>query len=229
MTRRGSIVYYMAAWACGCLFMSVAVWLPGVLALVLVAPQALPAYEHPLDSHSVREAYFLGNRKDDKTAKFLAQYVKRLPLPKTGPHVAEIELRTPYAQVVLRAFQAPGSYSAQQAAQDYAARPDLVLVRVRFNLTPSYPAYLLDSARDKGGIQLRPPDFWRNFKIEVMQGHSIAPKKVSGRPIYASGLGGAEVLLEFDTGQLTSAPVRIEVFTPDGQTIEAEFDLHDLR
>lgn len=29
MTRRGSIVYYMAAWACGCLFMSLAVWLSG--------------------------------------------------------------------------------------------------------------------------------------------------------------------------------------------------------
>ena len=29
MTRRGSIVYYLAAWVCGCLFMSLAIWLPG--------------------------------------------------------------------------------------------------------------------------------------------------------------------------------------------------------
>jgi len=29
MTRRGSLVYYLAAWVCGCLFMSLAVWLPG--------------------------------------------------------------------------------------------------------------------------------------------------------------------------------------------------------
>ncbi len=28
MTRRGSLVYYLAAWVCGCLFMSLAVWLP---------------------------------------------------------------------------------------------------------------------------------------------------------------------------------------------------------
>jgi len=29
MTRRGSLAYYLAAWVCGCLFMSVGVWLPG--------------------------------------------------------------------------------------------------------------------------------------------------------------------------------------------------------
>jgi hypothetical protein len=75
-------------------------------ALALIASQAAPAYEHPLDTHSVRKAYFLGNRKDEKPAKFLAQYAERLPLPKTSPHVAEIGLLTPYAQVVLRASRA---------------------------------------------------------------------------------------------------------------------------
>ncbi len=28
MTRRGSLAYYLAGWVCGCLFMSLAVWLP---------------------------------------------------------------------------------------------------------------------------------------------------------------------------------------------------------
>jgi len=70
--------------------------------------------------------------------------VKRPPLPKSGPHIAEVEFRTPYEQVVLRARQAPGSYSAQQAEEDYRAQPDLVLVRVRINLTPTYPAYVID-------------------------------------------------------------------------------------
>lgn len=211
----------------------------GALALVLVAAQAAPAYEHPLDTHSIREAYFLGNRKDEKPARFLALYAKRLPLPKTGPHVAEIELLTPYAQVVLRAFRAPGSYSAQDAGQDYAAQPDLVRVRVRINLTPTYPAFLADSSRGKGAVRERPPDFWRDFKVEVTQGKTITPKKLSGRPLYTSAfqaprpqagaLQGAEMQLEFDAAQIASAPVRVDVLTPDGQTVETEFELRDLR
>ena len=76
-----------------------------LLALGLLTAQVSAAYENPLDPISVREAYFLGQRNDDKLAEFLAQYVKRLPLPKQGPHIAEIELRTPYEQVVLRSHQ----------------------------------------------------------------------------------------------------------------------------
>lgn len=207
--------------------------------LVLLGVQPAPAYEHPLDTHSIREAYFLGNRKDEKATKFLAHYAKQLPLPKKGPHVAEIELLTPYAQVVLRAYKTPGSYSAQGAEQDYAAHPDLIRVRVRINLTPTYPGYTTDSSVGKGAARERSPDFWRDFRIELTQGKTIAPKKVSGTPVYASAfhalpplagpLQGAEVWLEYDTSKIDSAPVRIEVSTPDGQTVEAEFDLKDLR
>jgi hypothetical protein len=200
----------------------------GALALMLVAAAAAPAYEHPLDTHSIREAYFLGNRKDEKAAKFLAQYAKQLPLPKKGPHIAEIELLTPYAQAVLRAYRTPGNYSAQDAERAYAAHPDLIRVHVRINLTPTYTALIVDS---RGGTRQRPPDFWRDFRIELTQGKTIVPKKVSGTPIYTHGISlqGAEVWLEFDASQVGSDPARIEVLTPDGQTVGAEFDLKDLR
>ena len=42
-------------------------------------------------------------------------------------------------------------------------------------------------------------------------------------------LQGAEVLLEFDTAEIRSVPARIEVLTPEGKTVEAEFDLGELR
>ncbi len=206
----------------------------GALALILLAA---PAYEHPLDAHSVREAYFLGQRNDSKTAAFMARYVKPLPVPKRGPHVSEIELRTPYALAVERSRLRTVGYSAQQAEQDYAATPDLILVRVYINLTPTYPGYAVGG---KEGPRERPWDFWRDFKIMVRQGGTIAPKKLSGRPIYASAfqwappplagaLQGAEVTLEFDASQVASAPLRVEVVTPDGETVGAEFDLRDLR
>ena len=209
------------------------------LATILVAALFGLAYEHPLDSHSIRKAYFLGRSSDGKAARFLAQYVKRLPLPKSGPHVAEIELRTPYEQVVVRASQVSGSYSAQQAEQDYRDHPDLILVRVRINLTPTYPAIIADPSRGKGQVRERPDDFWRYFKIRVLQGGEVRPNRTSGRALFQSGLSsprvigdvmlGAEVLLEFGPAQIRSEPTKIEVLAPDGQSVEAEFDLKELR
>ncbi len=204
----------------------------GAVVLSLLFVPAANAYEHPLDSTSIREAYFLGQRSDEKTAKFLAQYVKRLPLPKRGPHVAEIEFRTPYAQVVLRSRQHSVGYSAQQAEESYAAHPDRIVVRVQIHLTPTYGA-LLPTPPGSGGVRFRPSDFWRDFSFQVVQGKAIEPKTISGTPIYDAGfhgsLTGAEVLLEFSAAQLRSAPVRVEVISPDGQHAEAEFDLRDLR
>lgn len=54
---------------------------------------------------------------------------------------------------------------------------------------------------------------------------------MSRRPIYRrhGGLGGAEVLLEFGAAQFTSRTAQVEVTTPEGQTVKAEFDLDDLK
>ena len=203
----------------------------GALAIGLLAALAALPYERPLTSHSVWQAHFLGRRHDDKTFAFLARYVKQFPVPKSGPQVAEVELRTPYAQVVQRSRQYPDGSSAQQAEQDYRAEPDLILVRVQINLTPSYSAQVPDTSRGKGGVRMRPNDFWRDFSIRFVQRHEIAPGKVSGRPLYRRGssLVGAEAVLEFDAAQVASAPARIEVITPDGSSVEAEFDLDRLK
>lgn len=161
--------------------------------------------------------------------------MKRLPLPKRGPHIAEIELRTPYEQVVLRARNAPDGYSSQQAAQDYRAQAGRILVRVLIYLTPTYPAHtpiVLPFER----VELRPEDFWRDFEIRLSQESEIAATRVSGKPIYSvpavgglPGLVGAEVEVEFDAANVTSAPVRVEVLTPDRKKFTAEFDLEKLR
>ena len=72
----------------------------------------------------------------------------------------------------------------------------------------------------------------RDFKISVAHHDAIEPKKVTGDPQYSIGIGdliGAEVLLEFDTSQIASELLRIEVRTPDGQVVTTEFDLRKLR
>ena len=201
--------------------------------LVLIASLTSAAYERPLASHSIREAYFLGRRRDGTTTVFLAQYLRRLPIPTKGPHVAETEIRTPYEQVVLRALQAPDGYSSQQAELDYRARPDLIVVRIRINATPTYkPSAFLSTS---GGF--RPADFWQDFLIRLVQGeHEFESKKVTGRPVFSSGsksgggsLVGADVELEFDAKRVDSAPAIVEVLTPDGQDVRVEFDLEKLR
>ena len=208
----------------------------GLLTGALLAALTASAFENPLRDHSVREAYFLGRRKDEKTAQFLAQYVKKFPLPKQGPHVAEVELRTPYQQVVLRARNAPDGYSSQQASQEYRKQGDRVVVRVLIYLTPSYPAHAPFGPVIHEPIQVRAEDFWRDFDIRLFQDREVLPRDVRGRPIFTyssegpMGLVGAEVELQFDANDLVSSqPARVEIVTPDGQRITARFDLEKLR
>ena len=68
----------------------------------LIALPAL-AYQYPLSSVEIRDAFFLGIRNDDLTAALFAKYTRTLPAPETGPYVAEIDLDTPYLQVAQRA------------------------------------------------------------------------------------------------------------------------------
>lgn len=211
-------------------------FLVGVLLVGLAVALAASAYENPLRDYSLREAYFLGRRKDEKTAQFLAQYVKRLPVPKQGPHVAEIELRTPYEQVVLRARNAPDGYSSQQATQEYRKQGDRVVLRVLIYLTPTYPAHTPIGPVQSEPVLVRPEDFWRDFDIRLFQENEVSPRDVRGRPIYTypefglPGLVGAEVELEFEADDLApSEPARVEILTPDGQRISALFDLEKLR
>jgi hypothetical protein len=210
-------------------------WL-GAVALSLLT-LASAAFEYPVRDYSVREAYFLGRRKDEKTAQFLARYVQRFPLPKSGPHVAEVEFRTPFEQIVLRARNAPDGYSSQRAAQEYRAQAERVVVRVLIYLTPTYPAHTPIHILIYEPIELRPEDFWREFDIRVNQkDDEVAPRRISGKPIYTTadvgglpGLIGAEVELEFDAADFSPEPARVEILAPDGQRVRAVFDLEKLR
>src|ERR1700746_1552120 len=67
-------------------------------ALLVSAPSL--AYDTPLSDQAVREAYFLGQRRDESMYAFLNKYTKLLPPPKTGPHIAAITFFTPFALLV---------------------------------------------------------------------------------------------------------------------------------
>jgi hypothetical protein len=192
-----------------------------VFAAVGIAALSAAAYDNPLSNQSVREAYFLGQRRDDSTAKLLSQYVKRLPATNAPWQVAEIEVRTPYQQVVLRSRQSLPGYSAQQAWEEYRKRSAQIVVRI----------YLATAITQL----IVHEDAWRQFKFKVEQGKEIRPAAITGWPVYLfadQGLPrivGAEVYLELDAARVSSGPLRVEVKSPEGETSSLEFDLSRLR
>ncbi len=197
-----------------------------VAALLLAGAATAAAIENwDLTPSDVREAYFLGQRRDERLAKFLADYVKRLPAPASGPHVAVIQVSTPYHQVVKRSWRRPVGYSSQQAQREYQANSDRVLVNVTVNLVPGDVAVL----RELG--------FWQQFEVRLVQGEeAIYPRRVDGELIYLADdhagyqqVIGFELFAEFSTRQVSRAPLRVEVLTHDKQTVSADFDLTRLK
>jgi hypothetical protein len=211
-----------------------------VLASFLLLAHALVAYEVPLESGSVREGYFLGQRNGEQMFKFLDSYVKHFSLPKKGPYISEVELLTPYAQVVDISRQRTAGYSAQQAAQDYKDRGDLIRVRIRIELTASYgeiesplPSKV---SRPEQGITTRPADFWKDFQFRLTQkDETVESVGTYGEPIFfrdsegSGGLAGAQVWLQYDAKDVASSEAVVEVIAPDGQKVAARFDLEKLR
>jgi len=209
-----------------------------VTTVLLVLPPAF-AYETPLTDKTVREAYFLGQHHDASTQSALKPYVHILPAPPKGPHISEIRLFTPYAQVVEASNAQSAGYSAQQAAGDYHSHADTIVVRFHIEFTPSYG--YIESDRDRAdlaaekGISLRSADFWQAFNTGLSQNDQwIEPLSRQGEPIYShsedSGqMIGAYIWVTYDAHDVSSDEAIAEIFTPDGQHVTSTFDLSTLR
>jgi hypothetical protein len=190
----------------------------GVAMLSLLVPQLGFAYDHPLTDEAVRDAYFLGQDLD-RSNEFFAQYTQTLPVPDSGPQVAEIELLTPYAQVVDVSRSHPMGYSAQQAAADYKKRGDSIQVRVKVLFTPTYTGA---------------DDFWRGVSVGLVQKKHMAATGVRAQLLYTSDpdggswVIGADVFVEFSVSGVESDSVDVEVVPPGGVGVRATFDLGRL-
>ena len=112
--------------------------LASALAAVLLVWPPASIFSANLSDEAVREAYFLGQRNDEKTARFLETYRRHLSMPQSGLYISEIEFFTPYAETVDLSRQRTFGYSAQQAAQEYRDRGDVFRLRVRVFFTDTY-------------------------------------------------------------------------------------------
>jgi hypothetical protein len=210
--------------------------------LGLVFSDNLVALEFPLSDVAIRDAYFLGQRNDQKTSDFLKLYTHSFPLPDKGPYISEIHLLTPYAQVVSESSRHTIGYSAQQAAADYHGRGDTLLLQVRIELTPTYTYDdAVRAANDTAGElnrRLYPEDFWQAFQFQFSQDEKpFKPRAISADPIEGAAspsdrgptLRGTIVSLEFEAEPVEPGVVQIGVTAPTGQHVLTKFDLSKLR
>lgn len=155
-----------------------------VLAAGLLFVPFSSAFQSPLSDEDIRDAYFLGQRNDEATARAFVSYLKMLPEPKSGPYISEVEVYTPYSQLVERSRLHSVGYSAQQAKKDYRATPDSLFVRIRIDFTATYGAFelyrsgrLLESP--KGSSSDARPDYHRDFRAGLSQkGEWIEPLSI---------------------------------------------------
>jgi hypothetical protein len=201
---------------------------------VILALIALPAlaYQYPLSDSDIRNAYLLGYAKDLNTANFFALYARQFPAPVTGPHVATIILKTPYAQVA-ELGQSAANSDVQGAEEQFANTKFSMLVRVEIDLTATYPAPPASNPASSGSLV---PDFQNDFNIQLVQDN----KKIDAqsRRVYlltsegvsrASQVSGAIIELKYDLDNVNpDGSVTVKVHTPDDQRLKATFDLSQL-
>lgn len=202
-----------------------------LLSLYLASPP-VSAFETSLSDEAVREAYFLGQRRDEKTALFFETYRRYLPVPNSGPHVYMVEVFTPFAEAVDVSRKHGTGYSAQQARLEYRVRGDSLRMGVHIRYTATYGPGFPYSPKQVHG--------WKDFQVRLTQnGKSLESRSVryEGTRIGTGGGkggGGSRptgfiVWLEYDASNLASTEAIVEIDTPDGQHVVASFDLSRLR
>jgi hypothetical protein len=201
------------------------------------------AHEVPLTPPALHEAFILGQRNDQATAEFLNPYVQQITAGSEVPHTAEIEVLTPFAQVVDLSRRFTSGYTEEQATREYHQRGDTVVVRVVLMLPAAYPKpepvpnEAPTPTPPAPSTALQPENFWQNFRFATKQnGKTIATRFIRNKPIYSTPtkdtpavLDGATVWLEYDAKDVASEEAVVEVTTPDSKTISARFDLKKLR
>jgi hypothetical protein len=192
-----------------------------------------------MSDQAVREAYFLGQRRDESMNAFLNKYTKLLAPPKSGPNIHSVTFFTPFALLVQYSSQ-QANYSAQQAAIDHKGQDEMVEIQIEILLSQSYGAVLSTPTTSRSsapvGFQMRSPEFWRAFKYRIFDGdEEINTDDIAGEPQFLCSseggciLTGAKVYIRFHATAFTSDSATIEVTPREGDAVSVDFDLASLR
>lgn len=209
-----------------------------LVAAMLLTPSSF-AFDTPLSDQAVREAYFLGQGRDETVANLINKYTKLLPPPKSGPDIASVTFFTPFALLVQQSSQR-SEYSAQQAALDHRDQPEFVRIVVQIQLTDSYAPYVIRPTGSRSGSPRgfvpRPYDFWKDFDVQVSsEDQKLRPFSSYGRPNFSCSeeggctLTGATLQFDFSAEAFASGSATVDVLPPEGDPVTLDFDLDHLR
>lgn len=200
-----------------------------VLSVGVVLPAL--AFEWPLSSEGIREAYFLGKASSDKRAAVFERYTMRPSMPKTGPRVT-ILFETPFLVIAENISQQVSNYFSPDALQEYVDKP--VVFRVRTEID-------VPSSLSTGQMLPSPKDSPSDYTIRLLQDHDqdrdneLPAESVRSRPLYICSEDGGCVFVgwkieaEYDPAKIESVPTKVQVLMPGDQRVEATFDLSTLR
>jgi hypothetical protein len=208
-----------------------------LLSSLLISPASF-AFTSPLSDEAIREAYFLGQRRDEKMTAFLEKYKQHLREPDRGPYVSSVEFLTPFALLVLQSKDHSAGYSAQQAAEEHRGVEENVVVNIEVLFTESYGALIQQPVSDRSGaptgFAFRPSDFWRDIEVQVIVNDKvIKPTRFTGEPLYFCGRGctlmGATLRLELPARLVDSDSATVQIVPPEGPEVWVDFELTGLR
>ena len=212
--------------------------LPALLLSTLLTSPALFAFNSPLSDEAIREAYFLGQRRDEKMTVFLEKYKQHLREPDRGAFVSSVEFLTPFALLVLQSKDHSTGYSAQQAAEEHRGVEENVVVNIEVLFTESYGALIQQPISDRSGaptgFAFRSSDFWRDIDVQVIvKDKVLKPARFTGEPLYFCAQGcalmGATMRLEIPARFVDSDLATMHVVPPEGPEVWVDFDLAGLR
>jgi hypothetical protein len=191
---------------------------PKLFVMMLSLALALPvsAYEYPLTSTAIRDAYFLGRRQGGLGTEFLAEYRHAIPSLRVEEFTSFAKIETPFVQVALQSSRKL-NYSAQDAVEDFRDKP--LAFRIHLEI-----CYMPDA----------PPDA---VKIKLIQNRKeIVPDSVERSGFYAPadvytrlGSIGEVVDMKVDAAKIDSSSLTVQIDTPNDQHAQVNFELQSLR
>jgi hypothetical protein len=188
--------------------------LPILIFLLTAAMLPALAYEYPLSSTAIREAYFLGTSMRQEGC-LIGAYSHALPELRAGVYTSAARIETPYFQIAKHACET-ANYSAQDALEAFLSKPPSALrmqLDICFGRKESQPVKFRITQNDK----------------------ELAPSSVERTPYFAAGrygpsqVIGEHVKLQFEADKIESTPLTVEIEAPDGQHAKTTFDLAKLR
>ena len=188
------------------------------LALVLSLALALPAeaYDYPLSSNAIRDAYFLGRRQGGLGTEFLAEYRHSIPSLRVEEFISFARIETPFVQVAVQSGQKL-NYSAQEAVQDFLGKSLPIRIHLEILYMPDAPPDAVRIKLVQNRKEIVPASMERSAFYPPTDPYTRLPSI------------GETFDLEVDAVKLDGSTLAIYIETPDERNAIVEFDLQSLR